>query len=54
MIKIEIKYLNFTDKEVEDAKWVTIQEFLEMRQKGEIIPTIDIEEEEYNRAIDMI
>lgn len=51
---IEIKDLNFTDKEVEDAKWVTIQEFLEMRKKGEIIPTIDIEEEEYNSAINMI
>ena len=51
---IEIKDLNFTDKEVEDARWVTIQEFLEMKQKGEIIPTIDIDEEEYNRAINMI
>lgn len=51
---IKIKDLNFSDGETIDAKWVTIQEFLEMCKNKEIVPTIDFGLEEYEEAIKIL
>ena len=48
---IDIKELTFPDKETIDAKWVTIEEFINMVENKEIVPTIDIGLEEYNLAL---
>lgn len=48
---IDIKGLTFPDKEAIEAKWVTLEEFMQMKQKEEIVPTIDIDIEEYQEAI---
>ena len=48
---IEIKNITFPDKESVDAKWVTIEEFMEMCNKNEIVPTIDFGIEEYKEAL---
>ena len=46
---IEIKDLKFTDREVVDSKWVTIDEFEKMINNKEIIPTIDFTKEDYKK-----
>ena len=50
---VEIDKLTFPDGEVTEAKWVTIQEFIEMVNSKQIIPTIDFGEEEYMSALDI-
>ena len=50
---VEIDKLTFPDGEVTEAKWVTIQEFIEMVNSKRIIPTIDFGEEEYMNALDI-
>lgn len=48
---IAIKDICFTDGEAIDAKWVSINEFLQMYQKGEIVPSICFGEEEYEQIV---
>ena len=45
---VNIKDLTFPDKEVIDAKWVSIDEFMKMKEQDEIIPHIDFGEKEYD------
>ena len=48
---IDIKDITFPDRETIEAKWVNIDEFMKMFEKGEIIPVIDFGIEEYNEAL---
>lgn len=48
---IDIKDLTFPDKEAIEAKWVTIEEFIKMYDKGEIVPSVDFGREEYEEAL---
>ena len=48
---INVEELQFCDKEVVEAKWVTIDEFLEMKDKKQIVPTIDFGIDEYKKAL---
>ncbi len=48
---IEIKDLKFTDKEVIDAKWVSIEEFEKMCNQKEIVPTIDFTRKDYEKCL---
>ncbi len=48
---IELKELNFSDNEVVEAKWVTIDEFEEMLNKKEIVPTIDFTRRDYEECL---
>ena len=50
---INIKDITFPDKEAIDAKWVTIDEFIKMCKNNEIVPTIDFEIEDYNKALEL-
>ena len=50
---VDLKELTFPDGEVIDAKWVTIDEFMEMFKHNEIIPNVDFGREDYEKAIEM-
>lgn len=49
---VKIEDLKFADGEVIDAKWVTIEEFLQIKENNEIISTIDFGREEYDLALE--
>ena len=49
-----IEDIKFEDGEVVDARWVTIDKFLEMKENKEMISTIDLGMEEYNLALEKI
>ena len=51
---LEIKDLSYTDGEVVDSKWVTIDEFEKMIDNKEIIPTVDFTKEDYKKCIMVI
>ena len=48
---INIDEITFPDGEATEAKWVTIEQFMQMYKNNEIVPTIDFGEEEYKLAI---
>lgn len=48
---IPIKDIKFTDGEVSEAKWVTIDELLKMKENNELISTMDFGIEEYELAL---
>ena len=50
---LEIKDLSYTDGEVVDSKWVTIDEFEKMIDNKEIIPTIDFDKEDYKKCLEL-
>ena len=50
---LEIKDLSYTDGEVIDSKWVTIDEFEKMINNKEIIPTIDFDKEDYKKCLEL-
>ena len=49
---IKLEELSFTDNEVIEAKWVTIDEFEVMYINNEIVPTIDFNKNDYKKAIE--
>lgn len=51
---VKIEDIKFTDGEATEAKWVTIDEFIKMKEKDEIVKTIDFGKEEYTRALELI
>lgn len=50
----QIEDIKFEDGEVIDAKWVTIEQFLEMKENKEMISTIDFGIDEYKLALEKI
>ncbi len=48
---IKIENLTFLDGETIEAKWVTIEEFMEMVNNKQIVPTIDFGVEEYMKSL---
>lgn len=48
---IEIEDITFPDGESIEAKWVTIDQFIEMFNKQEIVPKVDFGIAEYNKAL---
>lgn len=51
---IKIEELTFPDGETIDAKWVTIEKFMDMYNKGEIVQTVDFGIEEYTQALKLL
>lgn len=51
---IDIKDVKFKDGEAIAAKWVTIKEFLDICNNGEMVRTIDFGIEEYNKALELL
>ena len=50
---IDINDITFPDKEAIEAKWVTIQQFMQMVRNKEIVPTIDFGIKEYQQALNI-
>ncbi|MBO5179365.1 MAG: NUDIX domain-containing protein [Clostridia bacterium] len=50
---VDIKDITFPDGEAVEAKWVSIEEYLELIEKKEIVPTIEFNEEDYNTVLNM-
>lgn len=50
---IDIKDVKFADREAIAAKWVSIDEFMEMYNNGEIVETADFGREDYEKAINL-
>ena len=48
---IEIEEITFPDGESIEAKWVTIDQFVDMFNNEEIVPTVDFGLEDYNKAL---
>ena len=48
---VPIDEIKFEDGEVADAKWVTIDQFLQIKENNEMISTIDFGREEYDLAL---
>ena len=51
---VEIENLTLQEEEVIEAKWVDVKEFKEMFENKEIVETIDFNEEDYKKAIDLL
>lgn len=49
-----IENVIFEDGEVSDAKWVTIEEFIEMKNDNKMISAIDFGMEEYKKVLEKI
>ena len=50
---VDLKDVTFPDGEAVAAKWVSIDEFIEMYENKEIVPTVDFGIEEYNMALEI-
>lgn len=48
---IDEREIIFPDGEAIDAKWVTIDEFIQMYKNKKIVPTVDFGIDEYNKAL---
>lgn len=46
-------FISYTDGEVVDSKWITIDEFEKMIDNEEIIPTIDFDKEDYKKCLEL-
>lgn len=53
-LDIDISDLRFTDNEVTEAKWVTYEEFLKMKNEDILVDTSNITKEDYEKAIDLL
>lgn len=51
---IDINSLNYLDGEVVDAKYVSISEYMEMFNSGDIVYNVDFDDSDYQKAIQMV
>lgn len=51
---IKIEDVTFPDGEAIDAKFVTIDEFVQMYENKEIVPSVDFNKEDYEKALTLI
>lgn len=51
---VNIKDIKFTDQESIEAKWVTIDEFIQMKKEDKIVKTLEIDRKEYEEALEAI
>lgn len=51
---IDIKDISFTDEESIEAKWVSIDEFMDMFNKGDIVDNVDFGKDDYERAMKLL
>lgn len=50
---VDDREITFPDGEAIDYKWVTIEEFMDMYNNKEIVPTVDFGVEEYNMVLNL-
>jgi len=51
---VDIKDIRFTDEESIEAKWVTIDEFMDMFEKGDIVDNVDFDREDYKKCLELL
>ena len=51
---IAIEELKFSDGEVIDAKWVDIDEFMNMFNNGEIVYNVDFDEKDFEKCLSLL
>ena len=51
---IDINILSFSDNEVSEAKYVSIDEYMDMFNSGDIVYNVDFNDEDYLQAIKLI
>ena len=51
---VSIEELKFTDREVINAKWVSIDEFEEMFKNGEIVYNVDFGLDDYKKCLELL
>ena len=51
---IDINVLSFSDNEVSEAKYVSIDEYMDMFNSGDIVYNVDFNDEDYLQAIKLI
>lgn len=51
---IEIKDIKFVDNEAVDAKWVSIQEFMKMFNKEEVVSNVDFDENDFYKCLELL
>lgn len=51
---IEIDDIKFVDSEAIEAKWVSIQEFVKMFNKEEIVPNVDFDENDFDKCLKLL
>lgn len=51
---IKIENIKFLDGEVISARWVNIDEFMNMFNNGEIVYNIDFDEKDYKRCLELL
>lgn len=51
---IEIDELEFADGEVLSAKWVNIEEYMNMFNCGEIVYNVDFDDKDYERCLELL
>ena len=51
---IDCKDIKFPDGESIEAKWVDINKFLEMEKSKEIVPSFEMDMNEFNRAVKLL
>lgn len=49
-----IDVLSFKDKEVQNAKWVTIDEFIKMFEEGEIVYNVNFDKKDYEKCLNIL
>lgn len=50
---VRLEDISFPDGETVDAKWVTIEEFEQMRKRGELNPSTDFGEADFEAALNL-
>lgn len=53
-MNIHVQDIHFKDKEAQDAKWVTFDEFKRMKSKKQLTPNIDFNTNDYNKCLELL
>lgn len=51
---ISIEEINFEDGEAQEAKWVTIEEFIKMFEEGEIVYNVNFDKNDYEKCLQLL
>lgn len=51
---IHVQDIHFKDREAQDAKWVTLEQFKVMKSKKMLTPNIDFNTNDYNKCLELL
>ena len=53
-LKFSVEEINFEDGEAQEAKWVTIEEFIKMFEEGEIVYNVNFDKNDYEKCLQLL